>query len=200
MLRSYLPLAIGALTAVVAAQSHAHDVSGAGASGVGASDQDDAQIVATRPGNTVDYEVGDALNMAYVERDRLVSVDVILRRVRSRFHGQIGHQPVEITMEGSHIGGHIGNRTIVLLAVRASGQLHVDGMFGARSIALVVDPRSLRGQVGLCRYELSLQRGAYAGRVFCGGAPLRMSLTIPVSLAARGDVEVAVLLTSLLVR
>jgi hypothetical protein len=54
--------------------------------------------------------------------------------------------------------------------------------------------------VGLCRYDLSLLRGAYVGRVFCGGDPLRMTLTIPVSLAARGDVELAALLTSILVR
>jgi hypothetical protein len=157
-------------------------------------------IVTTKAGNAVEYEIGDALNMAYVERDRLDSVDVTLRRKRSRFFGRIGRQRVNISMEGSLISGTIGDRPISLRAERTMAQLHIDGAFGARAIALTVDPVSLRGQVGLCQYELSLQRGAYAGRVLCGADSLRARLTIPVSLASRSDAELSVMLTALLVR
>jgi hypothetical protein len=158
-------------------------------------------IVTTRPGNAVEYEIGDALNMAYVERDRLDSVDVTLRRRKgSHFSGRIGRQRVQISMDGSQISGTIGDRLISLRAERTGTQLHIDGAFGARAIALTMDPTSLRGQVGLCQYELSLQRGAYVGRVLCGGNPLRVRLTIPVSLASRSDVELSVMLTALLVR
>lgn len=118
---------IGSVASTAAAQDHP------GASG-GTATSESPQIVSTRPGNTVTYEIGDALNMAYVERDRLESVDVVLRRRRARFQGRIGRQRVEIDLQGSHIGGVIGDRPISLQAGRARGQLHVDGMFGAREI------------------------------------------------------------------
>lgn len=163
--------------------------------------QSDAPILSAAPGHSVTYEIGDALNMAYVERDRMSSVDLLLRLQGVRFQGRIGRQQVEMTMEGSRIDGKIGERPIALSAERTGAQLHIDGMFGSRTISLTVDPRSLRGQVGPCQYELALQRRAYAGRVFCGsGAPLRMRLKIPVSLAAKGDVELSALLAALLVR
>ena len=161
---------------------------------------DEGRPIVAQPGTSVASEIGDPLNTAYVERDRLESVDVVLRRHHAPYQGRIGHQRMEITMEGSHIGGLIGDRPISLRAERARGHLHVDGMFGARAIALTVHPPSLRGKVGPCRYDLSVPRDSYEGHVFCGGYPRRMSFTLPVALAARGDVELSALLAALLVR
>ncbi|HVZ73140.1 MAG TPA: hypothetical protein VHJ20_12250 [Polyangia bacterium] len=156
-------------------------------------------IVTTCPGSAVEYELGDAQNLAYVQRDRLDSVDVQLRRRGSRLDGRIKRLRVELELNDGQIVGVFGDRSISLRTERLRGQLRIDGMFGARAIALTLDPQALLGEVGLCRFSLAQRRGSYVGHVFCGGDPLRVRLTIPVSLAARGDVELAAMLTSLLV-
>jgi hypothetical protein len=156
-------------------------------------------VLATQPGGTLSFEVGNALNVARIDREGVSSVDVKLRRSGDRLRGRVGRQPVSMVMEGSSVTGTVGDRPVQLLAQRVGDSLSVTGAFGARAISLRLGLRSLAGQVGPCQYQLTFDRTAYRGWVACGGRPEGVRLSIPATLAARTDAEIAAIMTPLLV-
>ena len=160
----------------------------------------DSQVLATEPGGMVTLEVGNALSVARVDREGLLAPDVKLRQSGSRFHGRVGLQKLAVVFEENRLTGTIGERPVSLIAVRMGDALSINGNFGVREIALTLSIRALEGQVGACRYRLAFQRRAYRGWVGCGGPPEAVRLAIPATLGARKDVEIAALLTPLLLQ
>jgi hypothetical protein len=86
-----------------------------------------------------------------------------------------------------------------LATERVQDALSVTGAFGARTVSLSLGLRSVAGRVGPCQYQLTFDRAAYVGWVGCGGRPETVRLSIPATLAARSDAEIAALMTPLLV-
>ena len=83
---------------------------------------------------------------------------------------------------------------------RADQSLTISGQFGARAIALHLNVRALGGDIGPCRYALEFRRDRYLGQVGCGGEPAAVQLRVPATLVARGDVELAAMLTTFMAR
>ena len=113
-------------------------------------------------------------------------------------NGSVGGEPVTMRLEPSRLDGHIGDNPIGLDVVRAGEELRIMGTFGVRAVALEVRATGIDGQVGPCFFRLAPEQGIYFGQVSCGGPPRQVRLTIPVSLAARPDAELAAMLVSLL--
>jgi hypothetical protein len=158
----------------------------------------DGQVIATQPGGMVTLEVGDALSVARIDREGVLSPEVRLRQTGSRFEGRVGRQKIAMVMQENRLTGKVGERQVSLAATRSGGVLSISGSFGLRVIALSVSLRSVEGQVGACQYSLVFSRDAYRGWVGCGGRPEKVRLAIPASLGTRSDVEIAALITPLL--
>lgn len=158
------------------------------------------RLLEAAPGEVVQYSVGDRTVIARVTPEGMTSGDVTLRRFRERLSGSVGVDPIEVRLEPTRLDGHIGNDPIGLDVVRSGDSLQIMGRFGFRSVALQVEPSTIYGQVGPCWYKLTLQAGSYVGQVKCGGQPRPVRLTVPASLVARPDTEVAAMLTALLSR
>jgi hypothetical protein len=156
------------------------------------------EVFSTQPGSILSFEVGNALNIARIDRQGVSSVDVKLRRSGDHLRGRVGRLPVSMSLNGNEVTGRIGDRPVTLSAQRGGSGLSITGAFGARAVSLILSSRAVEGQVGPCRYQLTFDRNAYRGWVGCGGHPEAVRLAMPATLAARSDVEVAALVTPLL--
>jgi hypothetical protein len=156
------------------------------------------RLLEAAPGQTLRYSVGDQAQVAEVSREGLFSGQVSLRKLPGRLDGSIGGEAVTMRLEPNRLDGHIGDNPIGLDLVRSGDQLRIMGSFGVRAVALEVRAGSIDGQVGPCFFRLAPEQGIYFGQVSCGGPPRQVRLTVPVSLVARPDDEVAAMLVSLL--
>jgi hypothetical protein len=135
-----------------------------------------------------------------VSREGLFSADVNLRKLPGRLNGSVGREPVTMKLEPNRLDGHIGDNPIGLDVVRSGEALRIMGTFGVRSVALEIRSSGIDGRVGPCFFRLAPEQGIYFGQVSCGGPPRQVRLTVPVSLVARPDAELAAMLVSLLAR
>jgi hypothetical protein len=158
------------------------------------------RFLSAAPGETLQYSTGDDVHVARVTREGMTSGDVVLRRSGDGLRGVVGAEPVALSVDPRRLAGTIGDARIALDVVRSPGRMEVVGHFGTRSVALDLRPDLIEGQVGPCWYRMPLERGAYSGRVACGGAAEPVRLTVPVSLLARPDGEIAAMVTALLAR
>jgi hypothetical protein len=160
----------------------------------------EARAVAAQPGDSLLLIVGDRITVARVDRARVWCRDVRLRLDGEHLRGRVSGQSVELEMNEARVSGKIGSQPVSLVVERFDGALRVRGRFGARAIDEALTPRAISAEIGPCRYELRLARNEYEGQVTCGGQPEGVRLRIPATLAARGDVELAALLTAILAR
>jgi hypothetical protein len=158
------------------------------------------RVLAARPGDSLFFVVGDRITTARVDRGGISSRGLTLRLSGDRLQGVVGGQRVDIRLRSPRIEGRIGRLEIALEVGRSEGALKVTGRFGARAVSEALAPAAVNAEVGPCRYALKFQRTEYAGQVTCGGQPEPVHLSVPAALVARSDVEIAALLTALLVR
>jgi hypothetical protein len=142
--------------------------------------------------------VGDQVREARVDRVSLAGRALVLKRWGSKLSGRLATQNLELGLNPDQITGRIADRPVQLDVVRADESLTVSGRFGARAISLHLNVRAVTGEIGPCRYNFEFRRKEYAGRVDCGGEPTAVRLRIPAALVARGDVELAAMLTAFL--
>jgi hypothetical protein len=159
-----------------------------------------AGVLEAAPGQTLRYAIGDDVEVANVNRDGLSSSDVNLRKTPGRLTGSVGSDSITMRLEPSRLDGRIGDNPIGLDVIRSGDGLQIMGTFGTRAVALEVRPRRIHGQVGPCFFRLAPDQGIYLGQVSCGGPPRQVRLSVPVSLVARPDDELAAMLVSLLAR
>jgi hypothetical protein len=160
----------------------------------------EGRALAAQPGDSLLLIVGDRITVARVDRAGVWCRDVRLRLDGERLRGRVSGQNVELDMSDGRVSGKIAAQAVSLLVARADGALRVTGRFGARAIDEELTPRAISAEIGPCRYELRLGRNEYGGQVSCGGQPEGVRLRVPATLAARGDVELAALLTAILAR
>ena len=159
-----------------------------------------ATLLEATPGQTLRYADGDEVVVANVNREGLSGADVNLRRSPGRLSGSVGTEPVALKLEPNRLDGHIGDNPIGLDVLRSGDELQIMGAFGNRAVALNVRANLVDGQVGPCFLRLAPQQGIYFGRISCGGPPRQVRFTVPVSLVARPDDELAAMLVSILAR
>jgi hypothetical protein len=158
------------------------------------------RLLEATPGQTLRYSIGEEVQVADVSRDGFFSADVNLRKLPGRLNGSVGREPVTMRLEPNRLDGHIGDNPIGLDVIRAGDGLRIMGQFGVRAVALEVRSSSIDGQVGPCFFRLAPEQGIYFGQVSCGGPPRQVRLTLPVSLVARPDAELAAMLVAILAR
>jgi hypothetical protein len=162
------------------------------------------RLLEAMPGQTLRYSVGDDVVVADVNRDGLSGTHVNLRRSPGRLTGSVGTEPVTLKLEPNRLDGHIGDNPIGLDVFRSGDaqedELQIVGQFGNRAVALDVRANRVDGQVGPCSLRLAPDQGIYFGQMSCGGPPRQVRLTVPVSLVARPDDELAAMLVAILAR
>jgi hypothetical protein len=158
------------------------------------------RVLAARPGDSLFFVVGDRITIARIDRGGINSRGIHLQLAGARMSGEVGGQRVALDLGPRGVAGHIGASEVSLEVARGDAFLNVEGRFGARRISLHLSPVSVAADVGPCRYSLQFQRNEYAGQVSCGSDPEPVHMRVPATLVARGDVELAALITSLLAR
>ena len=161
---------------------------------------DQAPLLAATPGGQLTYSAADRVRIADVTRDGITGADLALRRSPGGLSGNVGTDPVDLRLEPNRIDGTVGDRQVGLDVVRKGGTLQVAGMFGDRSLVMEIRHDVIHAQVGPCAYTLPLVLGRYRGAVACGGTPIAVELSLPASLVARDDRELAAMLTAVLDR
>lgn len=156
--------------------------------------------MASSPGQTLTFTVGDRVRIADVTREGLSTKDVSLRLFPGHMQGVVGVASVDFRFEPQRLEGQLGDRQIALDVLRSHNGLEVVGTFGERSVAMEVRPTGIQAQIGPCSYSLPLISGSYQGSVTCGAHLEPVTLTVPVALVARDDLEIAAMLTSLFAR
>ncbi len=159
-----------------------------------------ARALAAQPGDTLLLIVGDRIAVARVDRVSVSSRAIRLRFTGERLRGRVSGQSVDLEMKDDRVRGSIGAQAVSLQIMRSSGALKVVGRFGAHAIDEDLRPSAVVAEIGPCRYDLRFDRNEYIGQVTCGGQPEGVQLRVPSTLAARGDVELATLLTAILAR
>jgi hypothetical protein len=163
----------------------------------------DTQLLSPQPGTDLTLVIGDASREISVSREGVLGPGVELHRSgSSEVRGDVGTESVIARLEPGRVDGTIGDHAIALDVLRSPRLLRIDGRFGEKAIVLDIDPNRIAGEVGACLYNLSLQpeSNAYVGHVLCGGTREDVRLTVPTSLLARGDAELATLITAILAR
>ncbi len=140
------------------------------------------------------------MRIADVTREGLSTKDVSLSLSPGHMQGVVGVESVDFRFEPKRLEGQIGDRRIALDVLRSPDGLQVVGTFGERSVAMEVRPSGIQAQIGPCWYSLPLITGSYRGSVSCGAHLEPVTLTVPVALVARDDLEIAAMLTSLFAR
>ncbi|HVV53121.1 MAG TPA: hypothetical protein VHO06_25915 [Polyangia bacterium] len=157
-------------------------------------------VLASRPGQTLTFSVGDSTRVADVTREGFSADGVVVQRAPGRLRGEVGVEPLNVELEPQRVAGTLGDHRVSLDVLRARDGLQIVGSFGARSIAIEVRPSGIHGQVGPCWYSLTRAGADYRGNVSCGGPAEMVDLKVPVSFVARDDRELAAMLTALLAR
>ena len=157
-------------------------------------------LLASSPGQTLSFTVGDRVRLANVTRDGLSTEDVSLRLFPGHMRGEVGVESVDFRFEPKRLEGQIGTHRIGLDVLRSGQELQVMGTFGERSVGMEVRLSGIHAQIGPCFYSLPLMLGSYRGYVTCGGQAVPVTLTVPAALVARGDLEIAAMLTALFAR
>jgi hypothetical protein len=163
----------------------------------------DTQLLATQPGADLTLAIGDATRDVSVSREGVSGPGVELHRSGpGEMRGDVGTESVIARLEPGRIDGTIGDHAIALDVLRSPRLLRIDGRFGEKAVVLDVAPNRIAGEVGTCLYNLSVQPGstAYVGHVLCGATRENVRLTVPPGLLARGDAELATLITAILAR
>ena len=160
----------------------------------------ETRLLASEPGESMLFAVGDDAQSFHVWREGITGVAVNLRRSPGHLSGNVGSEPVDLVLASPRISGTIGDHAVSLDVLRSDNQMRIVGHFGARAIALDVQMGRIDGDVGPCSYRLPLKSGRYRGQIACGGEPEPVRLDIPVALVARSDVELAAMLTAVLAR
>lgn len=160
----------------------------------------ETRVLAAQPGDTILFILGNQITEVRVNREALLGRTVRLRRSGAKMRGRLASEDVEMSLGPSQVTGQIAGRPIALDVARAEGRLTVAGRFGARAVSLRFSLRAVDGEIGPCRYDLAFRRDQYIGRLACGGEPTAVQLRVPTTLVARGDVELAAMLTAFLAR
>ena len=158
----------------------------------------DARVLAAAPGDTILFIRGDQISTARVDRVSLTGRRVRLLRSGSKVRGSISSADLAFELESDRVNGNVAGRRVALDVARAEGGLTISGQFGSRAIMLQLSVHALNGDIGPCHYELASHGNDYSGQVACGGLPARVQLRFPSALTARGDVELAAMLTAFL--
>lgn len=158
------------------------------------------RVLASRPGGTLSFTVGDDVRVFEVSRDALVGDDVELRRYPGHLRGRVGSEPVDLALAPPRITGQLGDHAVSLDMIPVTDGIQVAGRFGAREVVLHVRMQGIDGATGPCAYHLKPMQSRYQGDISCGGEPEQVQLEVPVALVARSDVEVAAMLVAVLAR
>ncbi len=154
-------------------------------------------VLAASPGRDLSFTVGDRVRMAHVTREGLSTQGISLREFPGHLQGTVGVESVDFRLEPNRVEGQIGNQPIGLDVWRSPDGLQVAGTFGQRPVAMEMRLTGIHAQVGPCWYSLPFLMGSYRGTVTCGAQVEPVTLSVPVSLAARDDLEIAAMLTAL---
>jgi hypothetical protein len=110
-----------------------------------------------------------------------------------------GRQDVQITLKGTHAEGQsLNNPLTVDLKPQENGVTSVTGLFAGSISQFSISPTTFAGQLGPCSYDLKFDGTRYGGMSSCNGLITPTSLDLPVAMASRTDLEVAVLLAIVL--
>ena len=153
-------------------------------------------MLAAQPGNTLTLEVGAQTSFTAVDRDHVAGRAVDLQRVGDHLRGFVGDEESDL-LPAPAASPATSARTRWRSCSSAGRRLTINGIFGRRAVALSLQPHSIDGDVGPCRYKLRNQVGNYVGTAACGGRPTPVRLDLPVALVTRTDAELAAIVTAL---
>ena len=109
------------------------------------------------------------------------------------------NESVQITLKGTHAEGQsLNNPLTVDLKPQENGVTYVTGLFAGSLSEFSISPTIFAGKLGPCSYDLKFDGKRYGGMSSCNGLITPTSLDLPVAMASRTDLEVAVLLAIVL--
>lgn len=152
--------------------------------------------------DTLRLQPGEQVIEAKLQEGGLVGPGIRIERQGAALGGHVERERVWLRWNNASISGLVGDEPIDL-QVLPSGQADtVIGSVGGDRAELTVQPTSIRGQIGACRYELELAGDEYAGWRDCGETtlPLATSLRLPRGMARLPDAERVAMLVPLLAR
>jgi hypothetical protein len=110
-----------------------------------------------------------------------------------------GRQDVQITLKGTHAEGQsLNNPLTVDMKPEENGATYITGLFAGSISQFSISPTIFAGKLGPCSYDLKFDGKRYEGMSSCNGLITPTSLDLPVALASRTDLEVAVVLAIVL--
>ena len=116
-----------------------------------------------------------------------------------RFAGYSGRDRIELHLDAGRIEGTVNNRPTSLSISSGANFQRLAGRFAGIRSALDVTPSAIRGNMGVCLYDLTRETPSspYTGRA-CGSE--HSDLTIPANLEAREPAERAMIVAVFLGR
>ena len=108
------------------------------------------------------------------------------------FAGYSGRTRIDLRLDAGRIEGVVANLPTSLSISSDASSLRLAGRYAGVATVLDVTPTAIRGNMGLCVYELTraMSSSTYTGTV-CGTP--RSDLMVPANLDARGPAERAVM-------
>ena len=160
---------------------------------------EDEPLLASAPGQALSLIVGRKVRIAQVTRDGLTSPGFYLAGAPDRLDGKLGAEALDLRFGRGRIAGSAGSGAVALEVSRTRERMRVAGTFGARAVAMELRPTAIQAQIGPCWYTMALMLGRYQGHTGCRGPTQSVELTVPASLLGHTDLEIASMLTALLV-
>jgi hypothetical protein len=117
--------------------------------------------------------------------------DVGLARSEGEISGRALKVPVVVGFHGDQGAGVYRGAPFEVFVVHTSTGLEVTGIFAGTVSDFELSTARIRGQVGICAYDLRWNGKAYLGYRGCGEKVEPISVSLPATMARWSDVEVA---------
>jgi hypothetical protein len=130
----------------------------------------------------------------------LVNVGRYIEEDGPVLRGVMFGKPVSLSFGPTQVAGLWGSEPLRAEVRRQEKRLHIEGLVRGRIADLGLGPDAITGTIGVCGYDLARRGRIYEGTTSCGGQVELVSLQVPETLAAWGDVASATLVAMLLTR
>lgn len=159
------------------------------------SDAEEADETPRDPAQLAARSEGTSVLSAHVDEQYITGPGVSLGRYdedgERSLRGTAESNVIDMHIEEGRVSGAIDSGPVDLAVVRDGTTLEVNGLLAGRVTRFRVDDDGLKGQIGVCSYDLAREGAGFTGRRSCSMTSQPFRLDMPDTMATWTDADIA---------
>jgi hypothetical protein len=112
--------------------------------------------------------------------------------------GTVNNFPLNITVSGTHAEGQWGSGPLSVDVDEQGDQLKMTGLVAGRPSNWTASGEAIKGNIGLCSYDLGRKGDVYVGARSCAGGIAQVTVQFPSTITEWQPVNIGVLMALLM--